>query len=102
MEGNRPALTPPATARLTSSAVKYGRSGLSGSGKRQHTSHRKQVLLGTNCGTERTDSAEETVCAVDAAIEELLDFSLILALFPGTDYKDMVFRSMVHGKPTIP
>ncbi|SLM46593.1 protein of unknown function [Nitrospira japonica] len=43
------------------------------------------MLLGTTCGTERTDSAEEPVCAVDAAIEELLDFSFILALFPWTD-----------------
>ncbi|BFU94162.1 MAG: protein of unknown function [Nitrospira sp.] len=39
------------------------------------------MLLGTNCGTERAGSGGDTVCAVDAAIEELLDFSLILAPF---------------------
>src|ERR1041384_1961687 len=43
-------LIPPSIARVISLSLKYGRRALSGSGKRQQTSHWRQVRLGTSCG----------------------------------------------------
>src|SRR6185436_15194160 len=53
---------PPAKALSISLSVKYGRRTLSGSGKRQQTSHWRQVRLGTSCGSPVGSVTDAPIC----------------------------------------